>query len=492
MSILASSKLAFCPNQSAFLFPAQNGVRQADDGEAKAPFGALTKHTQSRFSLKSGATEPPSSSSSRIADPDRKTNTVEGELVNSIQESVDPDQSESPEGEDRVSALLEARFEGCVSDDLRIEHCKRILDCLLNPSLEGVVIRNVTVSEHAAVIQLIAEEKIEVKGKLTYFPDTRELFVMCPYPIHERPIAHLCASLHHFIHGIEHDQTLVEVQVLTNHRIHSDDITAIPDLQVVTIPYPLNSVGQPETLWVGEVGFAQHKNAMVRKLKMVLKETPSIGLILLVVIRETEKWSSPSENSSTAIALRKKPKMSFREFCPSRREIGIFGPVVVEGFSWLNVEVIEYHVFKRGQHDNAPIDLETTDPANTASGTLYPTRDMTRVEHLLREGAQSIKSAIIRHLEDLKVDQAEVDNVHASHPELELNWDRIQTHMSNAIYSTAHFRYADWYDRKFIKRKKVDNVQGSSMAPDALVGGAEIVRAQVKKLRLEAATNPAE
>ncbi|EGN94628.1 hypothetical protein SERLA73DRAFT_187658 [Serpula lacrymans var. lacrymans S7.3] len=325
MSILASSKLEFCPYHSAFLSPAHNGVRQAGDGGAKAPFGVLTKHTQSRFSLKSGAMEP-SSRSSRIADPDRKTNIVEGELINSIQkESMDPDQSESTEGEDRVSALLEARFKGCDSDDLRIEHCKRILDCLLNPSLEGVVrsqsliaqcsnthfpqvICNVTVAEHAVVIQLIAEEKIEVKGKLTYFPNTLELFVMCPYPIHERPIAHLCASLHYFIHGIEHDQTLVEVQVLTNHRIHSDDITANPDLQVVIIPYPLDSVGQPETLWVGEVGFAQHKNAMVQKLKMVLKKTPSIGLVLLVVIRETEKWSSPLENSSTAITLRKKPK----------------------------------------------------------------------------------------------------------------------------------------------------------------------------------------
>ncbi|EGO30744.1 hypothetical protein SERLADRAFT_364573 [Serpula lacrymans var. lacrymans S7.9] len=147
---------------------------------------------------------------------------------------------------------------------------------------------------------------------------------MCDFRLNSFPPTnklHIINSLLYYIRGIKHNHTLVEVKILTNHRIHTKDVTVVPDLQVIMSNFTIGCITKPEILWIRDMGFSQNRDAMVRKMTIMVNKILSVSLLLLSFISEYCKWTSPQTGK----------KLTFKQFHPKKTEQTMFGPVIVEG-----------------------------------------------------------------------------------------------------------------------------------------------------------------
>src|SRR6267154_635677 len=86
--------------------------------------------------------------------------------------------------------------------------------------------------------------------------------------------------------------------------------------------------------------------------------------------------------------------------------------------------------------------------------TLIPDVDMTNVNRLLNTSAANLKAEIISIMENFGLEQSMIDKARNSKPELLLNWSAAAVEISSAVYDTAYFRYVDWYNYKYNKKRK--------------------------------------
>ncbi|KAG1852599.1 hypothetical protein C8R48DRAFT_777419 [Suillus tomentosus] len=280
-----------------------------------------------------------------------------------------------------LKTAIQARLN--LTDDnqasLSLEHCAVILEALQNPQSNTIVIVGITPAEFA------------------YFEDTQELQIMPPLPVHEQPAAHLSKAINKYTDTLPYDKLLIDVTVHLNHHIQNKDTTNIPDLllAITTQPPDDDSVDDIEILklvskWVGECGLSSDYNFMVWKLSGTCDGHRDIDLALIMLFKERATWQQPKETSITTQTLRTHPALEYKEFIPTCIKKNLkFGPVILYSHLWIDISEVRYSMFRCGVDGH--FNFNSKNPDTFAEGTLYPTVEMSNVEHILRDGTNTLK-----------------------------------------------------------------------------------------------------
>ncbi|KAG1773210.1 hypothetical protein EV702DRAFT_976092 [Suillus placidus] len=280
--------------------------------------------------------------------------------------------------------------------------------------------------------------------RFTYFEDTQEFQVMPPLPVHEQPAAHLSKAINRFTDALPYDKLLIDVTIHLNHRIQNKDTTNIPDLHLaITIQPPEDDsvddmeILKPTSKWVGECGLSSDYNFMVRKLSGTCDGHRDIDLALIMSFKERARWQQPKATSITAQTLHTSPVLEYEEFIPARINKSLkFGPVIIHSHVWIDISEVRYSVFRRGTDGH--FDFNSENPDTFAEGvrlhyhpllipayalqTLYPTVQMSDVEHMLRDGANTLKGYIVSLMEGMSLEASAIQLVCESNPMFEPIW----------------------------------------------------------------------
>ncbi|KAG1796717.1 uncharacterized protein HD556DRAFT_1441402 [Suillus plorans] len=357
-----------------------------------------------------------------------------------------------------LKAAMQARLD--ITDDdqasLSLEHCAIILEALQNPQSNTIigcliiVIAGITLAEYMAVLAFTSEERdFEVQAKFTYFEDTQELQIMPPLPVHEQLAAHLFKAINKFTDALPYNKLLVDVTVHLNHCIQNKDTTNIPDLHVVVTTQPPEDdssddmeISKPVSKWVGECGLSSDYNFMVQKLRIMCDGHRDIDLALIMSFKERVRWQQPKKTSIATQTLHTSPVLEYEEFIPVRIKKNLkFGPVTLHSHVWIDISKESRHVWR---------------------GTLYPTVEMSDVEHMLRDGANALKEYIVSLMEGMSLEKSAIHLVRNSNPSFKLIWGAGVNQISSTIYLTAYCRYLDWCNHKYSKCKISPTAQSSS------------------------------
>ncbi|KAG1886154.1 hypothetical protein F4604DRAFT_1525502, partial [Suillus subluteus] len=322
------------------------------------------------------------------------------------------------------------------------------------------VIVSITPAEYTAVLAFTSEERdFEVRAKFAYFEDTEELQIMPLLPVYEQPAAYLSKAINKFTDALPYDKLLVDVTVHLNHHIQNKDTTNIPDLHLaITIQPPEDDdvdeieIPKPVSKWVGECGLSSDYNFMVWKLRVTCDGHCDIDLALIMSFKEWVKWQQPKETSIAAQTLHTSPTLEYEEFVPAHIKKSLkFGPVAIHSHVWIDISEIQYSIFRHGADGH--FNFNSKDPDMFAEGTLYPMVQMSDVECMLRDGANTLKEYIVSLMEGMSLEASAIKLVCESNPIFEPIWGAAINQISSAIYLTAYCHYLDWCNHKYSKCK---------------------------------------
>jgi hypothetical protein len=124
-----------------------------------------------------------------------------------------------------------------------------------------------------------------------------------------------------------------------------------------------------------EVAFSQSEAALLDRFRNAVKFYPELGMILMLVIKETPPYLSPKPMGHTWRKLRPrddKPHHSALAFLSLRDEPQSLDeptPVIVEDHSWCAITDIQVQVWVRGRR--GAINIDTKDNRLTARGVRH-------------------------------------------------------------------------------------------------------------------------
>ncbi|KAG2738306.1 hypothetical protein P692DRAFT_20676843, partial [Suillus brevipes Sb2] len=275
--------------------------------------------------------------------------------------------------------------------------------------------------------------------RLTYIDSDSTLIVEMPSAVHEAPLTALHSAFTCFFENLPFNSASINANVLSNVGASN---SLVPDLRV-SFQNMRDLAAEVIVPVIGETAFSQHIDVLMDKLQMALDADPSIIMVIMAVVTESKRYSSPAKNSPSRMAFICDGSIrSATDFITASNVLPTLdAPVVVEGHTWCSVESVSFKVWVRG--DEA-IDLETRDPAFVAEGTLYPTDDMDSVLAMIKKGTDAMREKIVSMA--LAIDP-DVDVVALKDPSIKLSIKKgnIITKIAGAMRETAYCRYSAWY-----------------------------------------------
>lgn len=243
---------------------------------------------------------------------------------------------------------------------------------------------------------------------------------------------------------------------------------AIPDYQLVL---ENNSAQAPDSpfvpKWIGEVTFTVPPAQTRIQLQRVVDHQPTVDLAFLVTIQESPKWVLPKKKDTGAQNLRSQPLLSYRNFIPPM-PADIFGPVIVEGFTWMSITQISFEVHLRRPDGSLILDVNGDKDFSAVAvrlfhmilfiltstlQTIYPTIDTKQVDDLLTKASRRLKAMLIAEMEASQAAADCIDRVRQSTGSLSMSWDSVQLSLRSAVHSAAYQRYTEWCTSESGKRK---------------------------------------
>ncbi|KAG2122142.1 hypothetical protein DEU56DRAFT_917941 [Suillus clintonianus] len=304
--------------------------------------------------------------------------------------------------------------------------------------------------EFEAIVRFIEDNhNFGLKPRLSYIDTDSTLIVEMPSAVHEAPLIALHSAFTCFFDNLPFNRASINANVLSN--IEASD-SLVPDLRV-SFQNMQDVTAEVVIPIIGETAFSQHIDALMEKFKMALAANPSLLTLIMAVVTERARYSSPAKNSPARLAFMRDGSIrSAKDFIAGSNVLPTLDvPVVVEGHTWCSVESVEFVVWVRG--DEA-INLETRDPALMAEGTLYPVDNMDSVMDMIQKGVEAMREQIISMAKAIDPD---VDVVALQDPTIKfrIRKDDIITKIAGAMRETAYRRYAAWYKKasKAVKRK---------------------------------------
>ncbi|KAG0695547.1 hypothetical protein DFH29DRAFT_1005365 [Suillus ampliporus] len=321
-----------------------------------------------------------------------------------------------------------------------------------------ITIRHITPAECAAVLAFTSESHIEVKAKSDYFPDTQEVEIMSPSPVHETIITWLQKCFITYSSQIGHNNQYIDTQFFTNNWLPNEESSQqVPDIMGVV--HCVDQFGNDKSFiwWLVEVGFSQSDASIMCKFGHMVKNNSDIKMLIRVLIDEDGTFQGPEEHTQVMKLLRKSRSWmnceKFKSLVPPKTSDTMYGPVVVGGHTWLKLKAVRIMVFLKDE-GLGKFQFNSRDPTHYAEGTLIPDVDMTNMDHLLNTSTANLKAKIITIMEGFRLKQSMIDKARNSKPELLLNWSAAAMQMSSAVCDTAYFRYLDWFNYKYNNKCK--------------------------------------
>ncbi|KAG2038235.1 hypothetical protein BDR03DRAFT_981648 [Suillus americanus] len=158
---------------------------------------------------------------------------------------------------------------------------------------------------------------------------------------------------------------------------------------------------------------------------------------------EAHQYANLDPGSEIAQCLRSKPVMSFEEWTPLRTQSNQFGPVISEGYSWVELSKIEFQTWIRPE--DSAINLENDDPSVYSKGSLFPIENTKDMDAMIGRGVANIRDIILHHLVLLDP-EGNHDDVHQWTPPAKvIRWKEIKASLVTAVWATAYNRYKLWH-----------------------------------------------
>jgi hypothetical protein len=118
-----------------------------------------------------------------------------------------------------------------------------------------------------------------------------------------------------------------------------------------------------------EVAFSQLEAGLLEKLRKVVKAYPELDMIIMVVIKESSVYRSPSPLSTTSLELGPEnnslSKIEFISLRDGESTLDVPSAVEVGGHCWCAISSVQVRVWVRGQES---INIDTKDQSMTACG----------------------------------------------------------------------------------------------------------------------------
>ncbi|KAG0699622.1 hypothetical protein DFH29DRAFT_777993, partial [Suillus ampliporus] len=148
-----------------------------------------------------------------------------------------------------------------------------------------------------------------------YFPDTGEVEIVSPLPVHESIVMWLLGQFNEYVKQTGHDTNVVNVKFPENSRLHDKEYAQqFLDMMRVITTYDKCSTHAGLVRWIAETGFSQTDASMKKKLKLVTDKNSDITLAIIISIDEDGKFNSPDERNDTAKKYRNNGLMDLKTF----------------------------------------------------------------------------------------------------------------------------------------------------------------------------------
>lgn len=199
--------------------------------------------------------------------------------------------------------------------------------------------------------------------RLTYIDSDSTLIVEMPSAVHDAPLTALHAAFTCFLENLPFDRASINTNVLGN--IEASRSLA-PDLRV-SLQNMRDVAAEVIIPIIGETAFSQHTDVLMDKLQDALDADPSLKMVIMAVVTESQRYSSPAKDSPSRMAfMRDGSVRSAKDFITASNVLPTLdAPVIVEGHMWSSVELVTFKVWVRGDE---VIDLQSRDPALVAEG----------------------------------------------------------------------------------------------------------------------------
>ncbi|KAG2361665.1 hypothetical protein BDR07DRAFT_1485643 [Suillus spraguei] len=111
------------------------------------------------------------------------------------------------------------------------------------------------------------------------------------------PLTYVCTKT---IHGMSHDNAVVQVHVSGNTRFISDHITSDPDMHICVSSTLLHTLSESKSLMMTEVGFTQGKRPIIGKLNYYTINNQNLESASSFHVSERTPYSCPADNTEIA------------------------------------------------------------------------------------------------------------------------------------------------------------------------------------------------
>ncbi|KAG2109781.1 hypothetical protein BD769DRAFT_1674790 [Suillus cothurnatus] len=324
-----------------------------------------------------------------------------------------------------------------------------------------------------------------------------------PTDAHEAVLAPLTYACTKAIYEMGHDNAVVQVHVGGNTRFIGDHITGDPDMHIRVSSTLPHTSSEFKSLMTTEVGFTQGEIPVIRKLNNYTIDSQYLESASSFLVSERKPYSCPANNSEIARRLQSSPLKSYDEWKPKRTKKNAFGPVIVEGHTWIDISKVDIHAWVRTS-PTANIDVNQRN-SGYAYGSLHPEYRVDDVDKLfgiaLKKISEKILSCYEEHMEGARrargassgfAEDGDQEVVEEPEPDVELSdlssisdsdeeideapdedqlavtiaslsnwqptlpvvdWRELKNTLITGIWNTAYSRYRSWHER--LKKRDV-------------------------------------
>ncbi|KAI6136018.1 hypothetical protein F5141DRAFT_1208405 [Pisolithus sp. B1] len=280
-------------------------------------------------------------------------------------------------------------------DQSSFNHCLTIIQALQAPLVDLQVFDGVTSTEFNQIMALSTENReYWTSAKLVHLPHLHQLIAMPLFAIHKIPIQQFAKWINLFLsqNGLSLEDVNGDDDLITLHTNlpvldGGATMVIIPDLCLDL--WPPGSLSMP--IWAMESGFSSTPVQMHGQLRVVADIVPELDAAFLISIHEAKYVPPPK--SIPLYTLQPIPPSVFT--LPAHTVS--FGPVVVEGITWISISSITFEASLRC--DNGW--FRFGEGSLFAKGHLLPDLEMKGVDRLLDLAVQCFLLCVAEIMEHM-------------------------------------------------------------------------------------------
>ncbi|KAG1859436.1 hypothetical protein C8R48DRAFT_774772 [Suillus tomentosus] len=219
-----------------------------------------------------------------------------------------------------------------------------------------------------------------------------------PTDAHEAVLAPLTYACIKAIYGMGYDNAVAQVHVSGNTHFLNDHITGDPDMHICVLSTLSHTSFESKSLMTTEVGFTQGEILVIKKLNDYTINSRNVESVSSFHVSQKKPYSCPADDTEIARQLRSSPVKSYDEWKPRWMKKNTFGPVIVDGHTWIDVSKVDIHAWAHTS-PTAHINVNQHE-AGYAYGSLHPEYNIDDDDRLFGAALKRISQKILSYYED--------------------------------------------------------------------------------------------